>query len=129
MVSLLATIVVIALALFHLWYQKQQEKHRLEEIRRQLLSSPHSLFPVCRGELDEIIGIVRAKEMLVALEAEAEIFQAGERRWLPICELFLGPGKSLLTTGKDLLVGFRFRASGEREATAFKRIMHSYIWV
>ena len=40
-----------------------------EEIRRQLLSSPHSLFPVCRGELDEIIGIVRAKEMLVALEA------------------------------------------------------------
>jgi CBS domain containing-hemolysin-like protein len=40
-----------------------------DEIRRQLLSSPHSLFPVCRGELDEIIGIVRAKEMLVALEA------------------------------------------------------------
>ena len=26
------------------------------------------LFPVCRGELDEIIGVVRAKEMLVALE-------------------------------------------------------------
>ncbi|QLR43571.1 CNNM family cation transport protein YoaE [Enterobacter sp. RHBSTW-00994] len=38
------------------------------EIRQQLLSSPHSLFPVCRGELDEIIGVVRAKEMLVALE-------------------------------------------------------------
>ncbi|MRS16108.1 CNNM family cation transport protein YoaE [Enterobacteriaceae bacterium RIT691] len=41
----------------------------VDEIRQQLLSSPHSLFPVCRGELDEIIGIVRAKEMLVALEA------------------------------------------------------------
>jgi CBS domain containing-hemolysin-like protein len=40
----------------------------VDEIRQQLLSSPHSLFPVCRGELDEIIGIVRAKEMLVALE-------------------------------------------------------------
>ncbi|VTP69363.1 magnesium/cobalt efflux protein CorC [Leclercia adecarboxylata] len=40
----------------------------VEEIRQQLLSSPHSLFPVCRGELDEIIGVVRAKEMLVALE-------------------------------------------------------------
>jgi len=26
------------------------------------------LFPVCRGELDEIIGVVRAKELLVALE-------------------------------------------------------------
>ena len=40
----------------------------VDEISQQLLSSPHSLFPVCRGELDEIIGVVRAKEMLVALE-------------------------------------------------------------
>ena len=40
----------------------------VDEIRQQLLSSPHSLFPVCRGELDEIIGVVRAKEMLVALD-------------------------------------------------------------
>jgi CBS domain containing-hemolysin-like protein len=40
----------------------------VDEIRQQLLSSPHSLFPVCRGELDEIIGVVRSKEMLVALE-------------------------------------------------------------
>ena len=40
----------------------------VDEIRQQLLSSPHSLFPVCRGELDEIIGVVRAKEMLVAFE-------------------------------------------------------------
>ncbi|KFC12865.1 magnesium/cobalt efflux protein [Trabulsiella guamensis ATCC 49490] len=43
------------------------------EVREQLLSSPHSLFPVCRGELDEIIGIVRAKEMLVALEAGEDV--------------------------------------------------------
>lgn len=45
------------------WVDAEQSE---DEIRRQLLSSPHSLFPVCRGELDEIIGIVRAKEMLVA---------------------------------------------------------------
>lgn len=38
------------------------------EIREQLLSSPHSLFPVCRGELDEVIGVARAKELLVALD-------------------------------------------------------------
>ena len=44
-----------------------------EEIRQQLLSSPHSLFPVCRGELDEIVGIVRAKELLVALEAGEDV--------------------------------------------------------
>lgn len=39
----------------------------LDAIREQLLSSPHSLFPVCRGELDELIGIVRAKELLMGL--------------------------------------------------------------
>lgn len=45
----------------------------VDEIRQQLLSSPHSLFPVCRGELDEIIGVVRAKEMLVALEVGVNV--------------------------------------------------------
>ncbi|MFS2225573.1 TerC family protein [Pantoea sp. B65] len=40
----------------------------LDEVRIQLLDTPHSLFPVCRGELDEIIGVVRAKELLVALD-------------------------------------------------------------
>ncbi|GAA5785148.1 UPF0053 inner membrane protein YoaE [Chitiniphilus shinanonensis] len=45
----------------------------VDEIRQQLLSSPHSLFPVCRGELDEIIGIVQAKEMLVALETGQDV--------------------------------------------------------
>lgn len=45
----------------------------VDDIRQQLLSSPHSLFPVCRGELDEIIGVVRAKEMLVALEAGEDV--------------------------------------------------------
>ncbi|MFJ2975201.1 CNNM family cation transport protein YoaE [Kluyvera sp. NPDC087067] len=44
-----------------------------DQIREQLLSSPHSLFPVCRGELDEIVGIVRAKELLVALEAGEDV--------------------------------------------------------
>ncbi|MBV7404623.1 CNNM family cation transport protein YoaE [Enterobacter sp. ENT03] len=44
-----------------------------EAIRQQLLSSPHSLFPVCRGELDEVIGIVRAKEMLVAVEEGGDV--------------------------------------------------------
>lgn len=44
-----------------------------EEIRMQLLDTPHSLFPVCKGELDEIIGIVRAKELLVALEKKIDV--------------------------------------------------------
>ncbi|CNF15861.1 TerC family protein [Yersinia bercovieri] len=38
------------------------------EIREQLLDTPHSLFPVCRDSLDQIIGVVRAKDLLVAIE-------------------------------------------------------------
>lgn len=45
----------------------------LDEIRIQLLDTPHSLFPVCRGELDEIIGVVRAKELLVALDHGVDV--------------------------------------------------------
>ncbi|WP_049293380.1 CNNM family cation transport protein YoaE [Franconibacter helveticus] len=45
----------------------------VDEIREQLLSSPHSLFPVCRGELDELIGVVRAKELLMALEEGVDV--------------------------------------------------------
>ncbi|MCL4247353.1 MAG: FAD binding domain-containing protein [Anaerolineae bacterium] len=60
---------------------------------------------------------------LVALAAEAEVIQAGERRWLPIGDLYLGPGKSLVDSTRDLLIQFRLRATGAREATAFSRIM------
>lgn len=45
-----------------------------EEIRTQLLDTPHSLFPVCKGELDEILGIVRAKELLVAIEQKKNVY-------------------------------------------------------
>lgn len=38
-----------------------------QEIREQLIREPHSFFPVCRGTLDEVVGIGRAKELLVDL--------------------------------------------------------------
>jgi CBS domain containing-hemolysin-like protein len=38
-----------------------------EEQREQIIKSPHSFFPVCRGSLDEVIGIGRAKEMVADL--------------------------------------------------------------
>jgi carbon-monoxide dehydrogenase medium subunit len=60
---------------------------------------------------------------LVALDAGAEIVQAGQRRWVPIREMFVGPGQSLLDPTRDLLIGFRLGLCGAREATAFKRIM------
>ncbi|MEZ4671557.1 MAG: FAD binding domain-containing protein [Anaerolineae bacterium] len=60
---------------------------------------------------------------LVALAAEVEVVHSGQRKWLPLQELFVGPGQSLLEQGRDLLLGFRFEPCREREASAFKRIM------
>ena len=36
-------------------------------LRGQVLGSPHSFFPVCRGSLDEVVGIGRAKEIIADL--------------------------------------------------------------
>lgn len=60
---------------------------------------------------------------LVALDAEADIVLQGTRQWVPIEEMYRGPGVSLLDSTRDLLVQFRFRLCGPQEATAFKRIM------
>ncbi len=60
---------------------------------------------------------------LVAMDAQAEVVLNGERRWLPILDMYQGPGKSTLDSTREVLLGFRFRLTGEREASAFKRIM------
>lgn len=44
-----------------------------EKIREQVLSVPHSLFPVCRGSLDKVLSVVRAKEILDVLEDEEQL--------------------------------------------------------
>lgn len=36
-------------------------------LRERVLESPHSFFPVCRGSLDDVVGIGRAKEIVADL--------------------------------------------------------------
>ncbi len=55
----------------------------LEQIREQVLSVPHSLFPVCRGQLDKVITIVRAKELIDALD-HPEQFESLLKKQRPI---------------------------------------------
>lgn len=45
-----------------------------EELRAQIIREPHSFFPVCRGTLDEVVGIGRAKELLL------DLFEYGQIR-------------------------------------------------
>lgn len=60
---------------------------------------------------------------LVALDAKAEIVMNGQRRVVPILEMFRGPGQSLIDSTRDVIIGFRFALCGDNEATSFKRIM------
>jgi len=61
---------------------------------------------------------------LMALNAEVDVaWGDGRREWLPLAQIFKGPGISALDSRRDILVAFRFRLCGEREGTAFNRIM------
>ncbi len=46
-----------------------------ETIKKQLEEEPHSFFPVCRGTLDEVIGIGRAKRMVADILTHGRIRQ------------------------------------------------------
>jgi xanthine dehydrogenase FAD-binding subunit len=60
---------------------------------------------------------------LLALDAQAEIASLSGTRRVPLEELFLGPGKSSLKQGQELLVGFYIPLSKSGQASCFKRIM------
>ena len=60
---------------------------------------------------------------LLALDAEAEIADSSGTRRVPLGDLFLGPGKSALKHGAELLVGFYLPLLKVHQASCFKRIM------
>ena len=60
---------------------------------------------------------------LLALNAQAEVAGSTGTRRVPFKELFLGPGKSSLKHGEELLVGFYLPLSTSYQASCFKRIM------
>lgn len=45
----------------------------LEEIKTHIMDTPHNIFPICRGELDKIIGVVRAKDLLMVVNDKGDI--------------------------------------------------------
>jgi carbon-monoxide dehydrogenase medium subunit len=60
---------------------------------------------------------------LLALDAVVEVASAAGTRRVPFKELFLGPGKSSLKHGEELLVGFHLPLSKPHQSSCFKRIM------
>jgi xanthine dehydrogenase FAD-binding subunit len=60
---------------------------------------------------------------LLALRAQAEIASLGGSRVAPLAGLFLGPGRSALLPGRELLVGFYIPLKTPEQASAFRRLM------
>lgn len=63
---------------------------------------------------------------LTALAAQAEVACASGLRRLPIGELFLGPGKTALIKGKEILVGFYLPEIRSGQGSCFNRIMRPH---
>jgi len=61
---------------------------------------------------------------LLALNAEVRIDSlSGDSRWEPLVNIFAGPGEVTFDRNREILVAFRFPAKGDREASAFHRVM------
>jgi xanthine dehydrogenase FAD-binding subunit len=60
---------------------------------------------------------------LTALDAQVEIVSLAGIRRVPFNSLFLGPGKSALKKGEELIVGFYLPQTKKGQASCFKRIM------
>ncbi|MGA2488606.1 MAG: FAD binding domain-containing protein [Anaerolineales bacterium] len=62
---------------------------------------------------------------LMVLQVQAEIADLHGRRMVPVANLFLGPGKSSVKAGRELLVGFYLPLRKPHQASAFRRIMRA----
>jgi len=60
---------------------------------------------------------------LMALDASAEIVSTSGTRRLPLADLFLGPGKSILQEENQILTGFYMDLRQPGQASAFQRVM------
>ena len=58
-----------------------------EAIVREILSSPHTRMPLWRGSIDNIVGVVHAKDLLRALQeagndpAKVDIMKVASKPW------------------------------------------------
>ena len=82
----------------------------------------HAL-PAADGTI-ALLALNAQAEIAFALSgADGRVAERIETRRVPFKELFLGPGKSSLKHGQELLVGFYLPLSKKGQASCFKRIM------
>lgn len=62
------------------WLDSQKSTKELYTV---LMNTPHNMFPVCNGELDQLIGIIRAKD-LMSITSKGEQIKTYASENLPI---------------------------------------------
>jgi carbon-monoxide dehydrogenase medium subunit len=60
---------------------------------------------------------------LLAIGAEAQLASLIGMRWLPIIQLFEGPGKTTFDREEEILAGFKIPLRKDHEGSAFQRVM------
>jgi carbon-monoxide dehydrogenase medium subunit len=60
---------------------------------------------------------------LLALDGEIEVVDDTGSRWMPLQQVFLGPGKSAIDPHRAILTRLRFRPTAADEGSAFTRVM------
>ena len=60
---------------------------------------------------------------LLALDSEVQITSHSGADWQPMIGIFAGPGKVNFDRSGTIVTGFRFKAKGEGEGSAFHRVM------
>ncbi len=60
---------------------------------------------------------------LLALDTEVQIASNSGISWMPLIEIFAGPGKVYFDRASAIVVGFRFKAKVAQEGSAFYRVM------
>lgn len=60
---------------------------------------------------------------LLALDTDVQLSSQEGSSWQPLIGIFVGPGQVHFDRTKEIVTGFRFAARGEREGSAFHRVM------
>lgn len=62
---------------------------------------------------------------MMALDTRVEVASRAGTRSVPLQDMFLGPGKTALKAGEEIITGFTIPLRKSAQASAFKRIMHA----
>jgi xanthine dehydrogenase FAD-binding subunit len=60
---------------------------------------------------------------LIALDGEGQVTNRAGSRWVPLLDLFEGPGYSVVDATRELLTAVRFRPTDQGAGSAFTRVM------